>query len=234
MTIDYILSSINNFIAFFCLIWFLKKIHLFDNISFNFNQSIKGLLLGISLILFSIAQFYLIYLSTPNKTLTFNSFTIFSSILYCLSIGLWEELLCRGLLLTNMLKKWGNTKEGILASILLSSIIFGALHLISLLYANTFSAVNQVIYATVMGVLLGSIYIKTKSLVSVILLHMLFNFSAYLAPHIIVNSNGASGILFIIVFLFFILIWLLSSFFIILNISKDDVNKLLVFNKTVD
>ena len=54
--IDYILSAINDFVAFICLVAISKKIGLFDAIPLNISGIYKGLLLGISVLLFSLVQ----------------------------------------------------------------------------------------------------------------------------------------------------------------------------------
>ncbi|MDL2246383.1 CPBP family intramembrane metalloprotease [Methanobrevibacter sp. OttesenSCG-928-K11] len=231
----YLLSAINNFIAFILLIIILKRIDLFNNISWNFKGVKKGLILGVPLIIFTLVQMYLIFDAAPDKSIVISLIPIINAVIYCISIGLWEETLCRGLFLTNMLKKWGNTKKGIIKSIVLSSMIFGILHIISAINGNLISSLIQVAYASIMGILLAVIYIKTKSLWSAIILHIILNFAAYLMPFLVPNSVGMDQGLFIIILILFNLVFLIYSYFIIINIKVEDVQSFLNHkNKSID
>ncbi|MCC7553783.1 MAG: CPBP family intramembrane metalloprotease [Methanobacteriaceae archaeon] len=229
-SMDYLFSSINNFIAFILLIALIKKIDLFKNIPWNIGGIKKGLLLGFTLIVFTILQMALIYSNALDKNIVFNLITMLNTVIYCISIGLWEETLCRGLLLTNMLKKWGNTKKGLVISIILSSVIFGGLHIISAFNAGLIPALIQVSYASIMGILLAIIYIKTKSLWSVIVLHIILNFSAYSMPYLVPGSIGNPPY-FIIFLILFNVLWLVLSFFLIVKMDVEDINNLLYFNQ---
>ena len=78
---------------------------------------------------------------------------------------LLEEIMCRALMLGAMKKampKW--------VAIVLSSLVFGLLH------------VNPIgiIYATLLGILLGWIFIKTDSVLPAIFCHLSFNLTSYI------------------------------------------------------
>ena len=230
-SIEYFLSSINNFIAFIFLILIIKKIGLFDNIPWNFSGVSKGLLIGFTLILFTILQMLLIFISAPDKTIVLGLIPMINTIIYCISIALWEETLCRGLLLTNMLKKWGDTKKGMIISIVLSSVIFGGFHIISAVNGNLEGALIQVMYASIMGIMLAVIYLKTKSLWSAIVLHIILNFAAYSMPYLMPYSAGINPVFFIIMLILFNALWLIISYFILLKTDVSEVKELLSFNK---
>ncbi|WP_409200737.1 lysostaphin resistance A-like protein [Methanobrevibacter sp. DSM 116169] len=230
-SIEYFLSAINNFIALLFILILLKSIGLFDNIPWNISGVQKGLVLGISLLIFTVVQMLLIFIITPDKTIVIGLIPMINTLLYCLSIGLWEETLCRGFLLTNMLKKWGNTKRGMVISIVFSSFIFGGLHIISAINGNLFGSLVQVMYASVMGILLSVIYIKTKSLWSVIVLHIILNFPAYSMPYLVPGSAGMPFGLHLILIVLFNLLWIIVSYFLIIRMDVSDVEDLLDFNQ---
>ena len=71
-----------------------------------------------------------------------------------------EEIMCRGLILNNLL-----SKKSILFSILISSIIFGVIHL------NLLQGLN----AFILGISLSIVYIKTRNLYACMLGHFLNN-----------------------------------------------------------
>lgn len=78
----------------------------------------------------------------------------------------FEELICRGVVLGSLRDKFGVTTAW-----LVSSLFFGVLH----------GQPVQVISATVIGLVLGYVYLATDSLWSVMILHALNNAVAYLA-----------------------------------------------------
>ena len=87
---------------------------------------------------------------------------------------LLEEIMCRALMLGALrgaMPKW--------IAIILSSLIFGLLH------ANPIG----IIYATLFGILLGWLFIKTNSVLPAILCHLAFNLTSYILGEM-ENING--------------------------------------------
>ncbi len=81
-----------------------------------------------------------------------------------------EETLFRGVILKALLKKYQPFK-----AILISAVAFGAFHM------NPW----QFLYATVLGLLLGYMYWKTKSLFYPIIIHMILNGTAFVAARFV-------------------------------------------------
>lgn len=88
-----------------------------------------------------------------------------------------EETLFRGLIQGSIAQKYGPT-----AGILLSALIFGLMHGIP----------QQVINAFFVGIILGYIYYRTHSLITVILLHALNNGIAYLQMELFPKAMDSS------------------------------------------
>lgn len=118
------------------------------------------------------------YLSSNKSTLSFPSMqkTIFFTMVMFL-IGIFEEVLCRGVILNNMLNRWGDTKTGIIKSVILSSLIFGLGHLVNLVAFPTLiiRTVSQIIYASLHGFLFASIYLRCKNIWAVVILHAVYD-----------------------------------------------------------
>ncbi len=78
---------------------------------------------------FSVASLYSFY----NKV-TFNFLNLvrlpdsLTAIITHLAVGLSEEILFRGLVLYALVRVWGNTTRGIIESVILTSLLFAALH----------------------------------------------------------------------------------------------------------
>lgn len=83
----------------------------------------------------------------------------------CILAPIYEEILFRGILLRRFTLRWSPQK-----SIIISSIIFGIIHL---------NPIN-VIFAFALGCVLGYAYLKTKNIVVPMLLHSFNNFLAFI------------------------------------------------------
>lgn len=83
----------------------------------------------------------------------------------CILAPIYEEMLFRGILLRRFTLRWSPQK-----SIIISSIIFGIIHL---------NPIN-VVFAFALGCVLGYAYLKTKNIMIPMLLHSFNNFLAYI------------------------------------------------------
>ena len=105
------------------------------------------------------------------------------NIYYALTPGIWEEVAFRGVIFALLLKKYSQRK-----TIIINGVMFGLFHLVNLIslfflwgYEKeiilrfVYSTLFQVIYATAIGILLAYLYSKTKSLISVIIIHYLID-----------------------------------------------------------
>jgi membrane protease YdiL (CAAX protease family) len=93
--------------------------------------------------------------------------------------GIGEELWCRGFLGRGLVGRYGY-----FGGVLLTSILFGLIHL----------EPRQVVYATVMGVFLHGAYLATRSLFVPILLHMTNNSLSILAMHLANNFPALKAV----------------------------------------
>lgn len=109
---------------------------------------------------------------------TSRPFILFLFVLIALSTGFYEEILCRGLILSACLKKWGKTKKGIYLAVLVSSLVFGlpchftnfVMNRGSLLEVST-----QMLYAVFFGVFFAACFLRFNSLWPAILTHTVFD-----------------------------------------------------------
>ncbi|MCG3260756.1 MAG: CPBP family intramembrane metalloprotease, partial [Candidatus Heimdallarchaeota archaeon] len=105
------------------------------------------------------------------------------NIYYALAPGIWEEVAFRGVIFALLLKKYSQKK-----TIIINGVMFGLFHLINLvslffmfgyeteiILRLVYSTLFQVIYTTAIGILLAYLYSKTKSLISVIIIHYLID-----------------------------------------------------------
>ena len=105
-------------------------------------------------------------ITSSNQILTFISVVFLAP--------LFEEIMCRGLILNTMrgvMNKW--------LAIVLSSLFFGLIH------GNPV----QIIYATALGILLGYLYVKYESILVPMLCHLVFNLTSMLNSYLDVENE---------------------------------------------
>lgn len=97
-------------------------------------------------------------------------------LLECLMIGLFEETAFRGTLFLAILEKRRSTTKQIFMTSLVSSALFGLVHLANLLEgAGVGSTLLQVGYSFLIGGMCTVVLLKTKNLLLCILLHAIFD-----------------------------------------------------------
>lgn len=92
------------------------------------------------------------------------------------SVGLFEEVVMRGVIVGHMMHHWENDPRRIFKTVLWSAVIFGVTHLGNV-FSNPIGTVFQIVYATGLGVVFAAAYIRTRNLWSCILIHMLVDFA---------------------------------------------------------
>jgi membrane protease YdiL (CAAX protease family) len=90
--------------------------------------------------------------------------------------GLFEEVLFRGLVLKLLLMAFGNSKKGIIKAVIISSALFGATHISNVIAgAPLFPTIMQIIGAMAAGIFFAALYLRTRNLWVVIILHAISN-----------------------------------------------------------
>lgn len=126
---------------------------------------------------------------------------------------LLEEYLFRGII-----QKTITTQLGPLMGIIIGSLIFGIIHIVP----------QQVVYATCMGLILGSIYYLTGSLLSAITIHFVNNGLTALLYMIFGQTTGlekeflGDGTLWSMVYIVAVLIVSIATLYVVLEIRKRE------------
>lgn len=93
--------------------------------------------------------------------------------LHCFTVGLFEECIFRGIVISVLASVFPNNKKGFLLTFILSSVVFGLAHLL-----NGFSW--QVLYTMLTGAVFAFCLIKTKNIFLCAFVHGLYNFCGLL------------------------------------------------------
>jgi len=156
---QYLLPAVYATILALCLWHIYQKKLNFSELGFKSDKWLKYLLLGIAIgIPVGVGEYFVIHPAPAFPT--FEVKYLLRDMAYMfLFVGIGEEMLFRGLLQRDLMNalgwKWG---------IILASLMFAVMHL-------TWRSIPELIFVFFVGVLLGSLYYKTKSLVAPIVLH---------------------------------------------------------------
>ncbi len=101
--------------------------------------------------------------------------------LYCVSVGLLEETVFRGIILPLLLRVFPPTRKGAFWAVISSSALFGALHLINLLSSDPLSVLAQVGYSFLIGAMCAVVMLLCRNVFACAFLHAVYNFGGTVA-----------------------------------------------------
>lgn len=213
------LTIITNIVSILVLFIFfrIRKKKFLDEINFQ-KINLKNCILP-ALISFCYSMAFAMithHMSFTNQEQISNSIAYYSSIVPNLGIILQivalliispitEEIICRGLILTRIQRNFHNV-----IAILFSGLLFGIIHLVA-------GGITLSIGALIMGIIFGTIYVKTKSLVITIISHSIANIPDFIIS-LLPNLSKDTQCSLIIIFL---LISILLFFIFIKNNTKE-------------
>lgn len=164
-----------------------------------------------------------------NRTaLTEPSSSILIFALECLSIGFFEEVVFRGLILILVIQKYSKTKKELFFALVISSSIFGLIHVLNLfLGASFYETFLQVGYSFLMGMLWSVVFLKTKNIWFVIFLHASYNFFGRVITTLGTVSNQFDTTTIIITITLSVIVCL-SMLYVFLKTNVEDVQELYI------
>ena len=96
---------------------------------------------------------------------------------YCLSVGVFEELVFRGIVFSLVASLFPQSKKGLIKTVICSSAIFAIVHFVNLFYgAGIVATLMQVGYSFLTGGLFAFALIKTENVLIPAILHAIYNF----------------------------------------------------------
>lgn len=174
----YNIYTITELSVFICSLVFLiitKKLHIFKSHNLSFKESLK---LCTPIIVVTCLVLFTNIVSIDNL----NMENFLSLITYTIFVGLFEEIFFRGIIEEELLENYSNNDKEVITSILISGLIFGAIHLTNLLMGqDLLSTLIQFIQTSAIGILFGTIYYKTRNIWSLIFLHGFYDFAVLLS-----------------------------------------------------
>ena len=108
-----------------------------------------------------------------------------SNFILCLTVGIFEESMFRGVMLQGILRKTGKTFKGLWVAVIISSLLFGAIHVDSYIFGGNYDlagiiqTIGKILQSGIFGVLLSAIYLKTRNFWGIAFVHALNDFCAF-------------------------------------------------------
>lgn len=105
-------------------------------------------------------------------------YLIFIVVIEQIFVGVFEEFLFRGLILNTLLKKLQSDQyKNKMIAIVISSLLFGSVHLLNLFSEPQmlYATIDQVFYASFIGIFLGALYLRTNNIWVVVFYHFIYD-----------------------------------------------------------
>jgi len=112
---------------------------------------------------------------------------------YNLSVGLFEEMLLRGICFCLLVQAWQQRKGGLLLAAVAQGAIFGLLHLINLAHAPVLDTVSQTVYATLLGIGFAGMTVYCRSIWPAIFVHTAINLAGSMNSDLVPNAPPTEG-----------------------------------------
>lgn len=157
----------------------------------------------------AVNNFPLLPVLFDGQTLNYTSTEVVLIILECLCIGLFEEMTFRGVVFLGFLEKRRNSKLRIFISIMLSSAVFGLVHLFNLFGGGAGAVFQQIGYSFLIGAMCSVILIRTHNIWLCVLVHALYDVGGMLdvnarwtVPSVILTASVAVAVAVIYIIMF--------------------------------
>lgn len=188
----------------------------------------KQLLVLLPGLIVAINNFPIIAAVSGRTVITESMGFILLFLLSCISIGFFEEVIFRGVLLPVLLQRFEQSQQGIFYAIVLSSMVFGIIHFVNLFAgASVVQTVLQVGYSFLMGMLFAVVFLKTHNLWYSVMLHTIYNIAGlfFMSVGTVTNQFDVPTIILTTI------LALLTIFYYIrvyLSIDPSDLTRLLI------
>lgn len=201
------------------------------------EKFLKTLVLGLPMLIFAIPNLF-VGLSSIADFSNSTIYNIVSLALYCITIGIYEEFLCRGWIQNDFIERFGKNRKGVIICIILSAFIFGFMHIINIFAGQgIYETIMQIIQATACGIFLGSIYYRSKNIWALAFLHGFYDFSLLLSDANLIKDCTSNPITNKIALYYIVSTIIISIFYILASLillRKSKINPLIKNEKKVD
>jgi membrane protease YdiL (CAAX protease family) len=184
----YIGSTIGRLVSIFILLAALSRLGWLGPAGFKSLGRLNTWLIMLLPLAYAIAVSA--YAMTGNFDFSFSDPVLAAAAaLFLLIHAFLEEVAFRGLILHGFEQAWGSNKPDSIKCVLISSIFFGGYHLIYILGEPLPVVLLRMVSAFLLGILLGALVLRGKSIYPAAVLHGVLNLAGYLN----LTSNATQG-----------------------------------------
>lgn len=176
----------------------------------------KGLLISLPAFVIAINNFPFYSVITGKARMTGEWWTILLFFVECLCVGFFEEVAFRGVVFLGILKRKPASKSWAALSVILSSAIFGLVHMINLFESSPGAVFLQIGYSALIGAMCSVVLVKTANIWLCVLIHGIYNFAGGL-----VSRCGEGEILDVFTVILTVIISVLVSAYMIVVFFTD-------------
>ncbi len=166
---------------------------IFVIIYFSYDRILKisiralplNLLFALPCFAIAVNNFPIIPFLTNKAYISGGKAEIFIYLLVCLGTGLFEELVFRGYIFMRILEKRRSNVKQIFISTVISSAVFGLVHLVNLFFGGGLpETLLQVGYSFLIGGMCSVVLLKTGNVWYSVLIHGIYNFAGGVIPRL--------------------------------------------------
>ncbi len=171
----------------------------------------RALLFSLPAFAIAINNFPIIPIVTGEARLDADAGALAMLMLECLLIGLFEETAFRGIILVTILERFSKTKKQLFVSLVISSAVFGLVHIFNLFAgAGVGPTLQQVGYSFLIGGMCAVVMVKTRCLPLCVAIHAIYDFCGFAVPRLgsgtiwTASEIALTVLLAVIVFVYFV------------------------------
>lgn len=150
--------------------------------NFGFKGGLPKLGILLSLPALIVPLWNILQIKLYDAPLVAGKTAVFAAIVHGIGPGVSEEVFCRGFAASNLMRIWKDKPNRIFLSVLVSGAAFGLLHAVNVIVTgDAFAAIIQVIYTAAIGIFYGAVFVRSRNIWGVIIMHTLTDVSAFIA-----------------------------------------------------
>ena len=139
----------------------------------------------------------------------------------CLAVALFEEMAFRGVIFLGFVERLRMNRKGIFLSIILSSAVFAAVHLLNIFTSSPIAVIMQIGYSFLIGGMCSVILLKTQNIWFCVAAHAIFNFGGA-----IVSTCGYGEIWDTFTVVFTVVLALATFIYMFITFLKFDISSI--------
>lgn len=171
-------------------VFVIKLTGLWETAGFQKSGLGKGMLYGIPFLIIGAGSVIVSNAGVDFSKLQFIS--VSHALIFTINmvlVGMNEEVWMRAFVLNGLIRKYGTDKNGIRRAIIVSALVFGAIHIPNIFFMNPVTLVVQVVNAASAGVLFGAIFVRSKNIWAGIIIHTLVDWCSLFVGNCFVGAS---------------------------------------------